>query len=58
MTRKEYRRLQSLIRKHTLAQIDLSRKGRMHHEDWKQIKNNASEAEKSLYAYMSLLIKE
>ena len=58
MTRKEYRRLQSLIRKHTQAQIDLSWKGRMHPDDWKQIKDDATEAKKKLYAYMNLLIKE
>ena len=58
MTRKEHRRLQSLIRKHTQAQIDLSWKGSMHPEDWKQIEDNANEAKQKLYAYISLLIKE
>ena len=58
MTRKEHRRLQSLIRKHTQAQINLSWKGRMHPDDWKQITDDATEAKKTLYAYMNLLIKE
>ena len=58
MTRKEHRRLQFLIRKHTQAQINLSWKGRMHPDDWKQIKDDATEAKKKLYAYMNLLIKE
>ena len=58
MTRKEHRRLQSLIRKHTQAQIDLSWKGRMHPDDWKQIKDDATKKKKKLYAYMNLLIKE
>ena len=58
MTRKEHRRLQSLIRKHTQAQIDLSWIGEMHPDDWKQIKDDATEAKKRLYTYISLLIKE
>ena len=58
MTRKEHRRLQFLIRKHTQAQINLSWKGRMLPDDWKQIKDDATEAKKRLYAYMNLLIKE
>ena len=58
MTRKEHKRLKSLIRKHTQAQVDLSWKGVMHPDDWKQIKDDAAEAKKRLYAYMSLLIKE
>ena len=47
-----------MIRKHTQAQIDLSWKGGMHPDDWKQIEDDAAEAKKRLYAYMSLLIKE
>lgn len=58
MTRKEHRRLQFLIRKHTQAQIDLSWKGGMHPENWKQIEDNANEAKQKLYAFISLLIKE
>ena len=58
MTRKEHRRLQFLIRKHTQAQINLSWKGRMLHDDRKQIEDDATEAKKRLYTYMNLLIKE
>ena len=58
MTRKEHRRLQFLIRKHTQAQINLSWKGRMLPDDWKQIEDDATEAKKILYTYMNLLIKE
>ena len=58
MTRKEHRTLQFLIRKHTQAQINLSWKGRMLPDDWKQIEDDATEAKKKLYAYMNLLIKE
>ena len=58
MKRNQYRKLQSLIRKHTEAQVKLSWSGSADPEDREIIESNAAEAKKRLYSYMSMLVTE
>lgn len=53
----EHRRLQSLIRKHMQAQVNLSWSGSKEPEERAEIEAYAKEAKQKLYSFMSLLIK-
>lgn len=56
MTNKERRKLQSLIRKHVAAQINLTWKVGVPPDEREQIEAEAKEAKNKLNAYLSLLV--
>lgn len=57
MNNQERRKLQSLIRKHVAAEVALSWSGAQDPSDRKIIEQEAKDAKRACYAYLSLLVK-
>lgn len=56
MSNQERRRLQALIRKHVAAEVALSWSGAQEPSDRKIIEQEAKEAKRACYNYLSLLV--
>lgn len=57
MNNQERRKLQALIRKHVAAEVALSWSGAQDPSDRKIIEQEAKDAKRACYAYLSLLVK-